>query len=62
MDLIRRISKIFDEQAEDAHRIVIITKSTSKDEIEKFEKDIKNKENKTNIPEKVQSNPQNDDD
>ncbi len=44
MDLVRRISKLFDKQAEEATRIVIITKNSSKEEIEKFENEIKNKE------------------
>lgn len=55
MDLIRRISKLFHEQAEEAHGIVIITKNTSKDEIEKFEKEIKKEKIDNDVPEKTKS-------
>ena len=55
MDLVRRISKLFDKQAEEATRIVIITKNSSKEEIEKFENEIKNKEKESGSSDKISS-------
>jgi hypothetical protein len=45
--LVRRISKLFDKKADEAARIVIITKNSSKEEIEKFESEIRNKGKKS---------------
>jgi hypothetical protein len=53
LDLIRRISELFFKQAEEAPRMVIITKNTSKNEIEKFEKEIEKKENEQESPDKL---------
>lgn len=52
MDLVRRISKFFDKQAEEAARIVIITKNSSKEEIEKFENELRTKGKKSGKNEK----------
>jgi hypothetical protein len=58
--LTRRISKLFDKQAEEATRIVIITKNSSKEEIEKFENEIRNKEKESGSSDKTSSkNPPN---
>ena len=46
MDLIKVISRLFNEQSDEVNRIVIITKTSNKDEIEKFEKELKQNESK----------------
>jgi len=50
MELNRILSELFNEQAEDVNRILIVTKSTSKNDIEKFEKTIKKDKTETDEP------------
>ena len=50
MDLIKVISRLFNEQAEEVNRILIITKSSNKEEIEKYEKELRENDTRKTEP------------